>query len=251
MKRTKRVSFIVFALVMLMAVSSAGTFADVTVRVLGVNASKDVDHTYSVNYTSDMTAYDALNATGIPHIGSSYVSAIEGLAAGSPTYWTGWMFRVEDVVPFNETTGNGLGAAEAIVENNEVVTWYFADPRGLEYPVITNDSSLANQSFTTSQDITVNVKSEYLEDAWNFIMSGFRAVQGIDVALYEKVGGDYVLVGNTKVETSASGVATIDLANVTPGTYYVRAGGEVHSSGSYNNLYKEVPTDAIKVFVTN
>ena len=67
------------------------------------------------------TAYDALAATGVKIEGDpSYVTSIDGLAAGAVSSTSGWMYKVNGENPT-------VAANEYVLSEGDQVIWYYVD----------------------------------------------------------------------------------------------------------------------------
>lgn len=105
---------------------AASQRASISVKVVVDSSAVEgtpVSYDASVTLDEGATAYDALQATGLSvnvtesSLGS-YVSAVEGLAAGDHGDMSGWMYEVND-------TEAEVAASAYVLSERDSVRWYY------------------------------------------------------------------------------------------------------------------------------
>lgn len=138
-------------------------------------------------------------------------------------------------MPYDDGNGYYYGAADYELSAGDRVTWYYMDHRGAYYTIIDNYGSISS-SYDQDDDIEIDVKGEYMEDGWNFIMSEFQDLSGATVNLINSSG--------TAVDTDTTDVngdATLTVPSSAPsGTYYIMVDSKIYSSGTYEDLLEHV-----------
>ncbi|MBQ8028814.1 MAG: DUF4430 domain-containing protein [Clostridia bacterium] len=147
MKMFKKSMSIILAVLMLLASFSLASFAadevTVSLRIEGIDKCLYYD---DVTVEAGSSVYDvilkadekeeSLSVTSTPSLYGAYISAVNGIAAGSYTTlkWDGWSFMVNSVSP-------EVGVSSYTVKDGDVIVFYYADPwnTGMQYPIINTD----------------------------------------------------------------------------------------------------------------
>lgn len=165
----KRTLSIVLCLVFALCTLSISVFASdeltVFLRIEGIDSClyySDVvisegDTVFDVIMTADAED-DAITVTATNSQYGSYITAINGITAGSYTTlkWDGWLFMVDGKSP-------SVGADAFELKGGETVVVYYGDPynTGMQYPIVSFDAE--NGTFTLTSLDTV------YDENWNAV----------------------------------------------------------------------------------
>lgn len=217
MKMFKKSLSIILAVMVLIASMATVSFAaddtlTVNLRIEGIDECLYYDDVtvdggasvYDVLMSAD-EADDTLTVTFTSSQYGAYVSAINGITAGSYTTlrWDGWSYMVDGVSP-------EVGVSSYKVEKGDVIVMYYADPwnTGMQYPIINTDELSDGKISFTSMD------SVYDEN-WNMV------TQECPVKDYTLVWG-YGNGQTVEITPDENGVCTIPYKYLTIGEHTVQ-----------------------------
>lgn len=206
-KKTLSIVLAVVTVLMCLSVSAFAADAKVKVRIEGIDKClfygdvtvAEGKTVYDVLLEADKND-DTLNVTSYSSEYGAYVSAINGITAGTYTEkeWDGWSYKVNGTDP-------GVGVDACTVKNGDSIVMYYGDPwnTGMQYPVAKTDKLSEGKIYFTSMDTVYDAN-------WN-------------PSVEECAVTDYILIWDgTKIAPDENGVCTLEENKLTAGKHSVQ-----------------------------